>query len=154
MDQLWLWIGFNLFVLVMLALWATFGGVHAPAVAAGFFVGYMIYDEMHYALHHHTPKSRLGKRLRATGCTTYGAYCALLSGLQGAEEINNLVDAISTNHTFFFRERKHFDFLEQTVLPDFHKNPQFRRLPGLFRTQFQDIPAIGFIIAYFKKFKQ
>jgi chemotaxis protein methyltransferase CheR len=76
--------------------------------------------------------SRLGKRLRATGCTTYAAYCALLSGLQGAEEINNLVDAISTNHTFFFRERQHFDFLEQTVLPDFHKNPQFRG-DGCFR---------------------
>ena len=34
------------------------------AVAAGFLVGYLIYDEIHYALHHHTPKSRLGKRLR------------------------------------------------------------------------------------------
>ena len=33
-------------------------------MVAGFFVGYMIYDEMHYALHHHTPKSRVGKRLR------------------------------------------------------------------------------------------
>mgnify|MGYP003581183171 CR=1 FL=1 len=36
----------------------------APAVGAGFLVGYLIYDEMHYALHHHVPKSRLGKRLR------------------------------------------------------------------------------------------
>jgi sterol desaturase/sphingolipid hydroxylase (fatty acid hydroxylase superfamily) len=51
-------------VLVILALWLIFGSVHAPGVVAGFFVGYMIYDEMHYALHHHTPKSRLGKRLR------------------------------------------------------------------------------------------
>ena len=35
-----------------------------PAVAAGFLAGYLIYDEVHYALHHHVPKSRLGKRLR------------------------------------------------------------------------------------------
>jgi chemotaxis protein methyltransferase CheR len=39
---------------------------------------------------------------------------------------------MSTNHTFFFRERKHFDFLEQTVLPDFDKNLQFRG-DGCFR---------------------
>ena len=38
--------------------------MHAPAVAGGFLAGYLIYDEIHYALHHHTPSSRLGKRLR------------------------------------------------------------------------------------------
>jgi chemotaxis protein methyltransferase CheR len=76
--------------------------------------------------------SRLGKRLRATGCANYSEYCDVLAGLDGGEEINNLVDAISTNHTFFFRERKHFDFLEQTVLADFHRDPSFRG-DGCFR---------------------
>jgi dihydroceramide fatty acyl 2-hydroxylase len=51
-------------ILVIGAMWLVAGPVHAPAVGAGFLVGYLIYDEMHYALHHHTPKSRLGKRLR------------------------------------------------------------------------------------------
>jgi sterol desaturase/sphingolipid hydroxylase (fatty acid hydroxylase superfamily) len=51
-------------VLVIAAMWLIAGSVHAPAVAAGFLVGYLIYDEMHYALHHHVPKSRLGKKLR------------------------------------------------------------------------------------------
>jgi dihydroceramide fatty acyl 2-hydroxylase len=50
--------------LVVLAMWEIAGSAHAPAVAAGFLAGYLIYDEMHYALHHHVPKSRLGKRLR------------------------------------------------------------------------------------------
>src|SRR6476469_8575586 len=45
-------------------LYLLLGPTHAPAVVGGFFIGYVIYDEMHYALHHHTPKSRLGKRLR------------------------------------------------------------------------------------------
>jgi sterol desaturase/sphingolipid hydroxylase (fatty acid hydroxylase superfamily) len=49
---------------VIAVLWLVLGPIHAPAVVAGFFIGYVIYDEMHYALHHHTPKSRLGKRLR------------------------------------------------------------------------------------------
>jgi sterol desaturase/sphingolipid hydroxylase (fatty acid hydroxylase superfamily) len=51
-------------VLVVGSLWLVFGPVHAPGVAAGFLAGYLIYDEIHYALHHHVPKSRLGKRLR------------------------------------------------------------------------------------------
>jgi dihydroceramide fatty acyl 2-hydroxylase len=50
--------------LVLAALWAVAGSVHAPAVASGFLAGYLVYDEMHYALHHHVPKSQLGKRLR------------------------------------------------------------------------------------------
>ena len=49
---------------VIAVLWLTLGPMHAPAVVGGFFIGYVIYDEMHYALHHHTPKSRFGKRLR------------------------------------------------------------------------------------------
>lgn len=51
-------------VLVIAAMWEVAGSVHAPAVASGFLAGYLVYDEMHYALHHHVPKSRLGKRLR------------------------------------------------------------------------------------------
>jgi dihydroceramide fatty acyl 2-hydroxylase len=50
--------------LVLAAMWAVAGSVHAPAVASGFLAGYLVYDEMHYALHHHVPKSRLGKQLR------------------------------------------------------------------------------------------
>ena len=32
---------------------------------AGFLAGYLFYDSLHYYLHHHRPKSRLGRRLRA-----------------------------------------------------------------------------------------
>jgi dihydroceramide fatty acyl 2-hydroxylase len=45
-------------------LFELLGPMHAPAVVGGFFIGYVVYDEMHYALHHHTPKTGLGKRLR------------------------------------------------------------------------------------------
>jgi dihydroceramide fatty acyl 2-hydroxylase len=51
-------------VIVVGTIFLVAGSVHAPAVAAGFLAGYLIYDEIHYALHHHTPSSRLGKRLR------------------------------------------------------------------------------------------
>ena len=51
-------------VLVVGALFLIFGSTHAPAVAAGFLFGYIVYDEIHYALHHHNPTTRFGKRLR------------------------------------------------------------------------------------------
>jgi sterol desaturase/sphingolipid hydroxylase (fatty acid hydroxylase superfamily) len=51
-------------VIVVAAMWEIAGSVHAPAVASGFLAGYLVYDEMHYALHHHVPKSRVGKWLR------------------------------------------------------------------------------------------
>ena len=35
----------------------------AWAVAAGFYLGYVIYDTVHSALHHSRPKGRLGRRL-------------------------------------------------------------------------------------------
>lgn len=63
--------------------------------------------------------ARLGKRLRATGIPTYRAYCDLLRSPAGAREIASFVDVISTNHTFFYREKKHFEFLTHKVLPDF-----------------------------------
>jgi chemotaxis protein methyltransferase CheR len=41
----------------------------------------------------------------------------LLRSPAGAEEIRALIDRISTNHTSFFREMAHFDFLRDVVLP-------------------------------------
>lgn len=48
---------FALFLLVL-------GPDRAFAFGAGFFTGYLIYDSIHYHLHHHTPRTDLGRRLR------------------------------------------------------------------------------------------
>ncbi|HEX4349573.1 MAG TPA: protein-glutamate O-methyltransferase [Verrucomicrobiae bacterium] len=61
--------------------------------------------------------SRLAKRLRHHGLDDYGQYCGLLRSPRGEEELQFLIDRISTNHTHFFREMKHFDFLRDTVIP-------------------------------------
>ncbi len=42
----------------------VFGGDIAPAFGAGFLIGYLLYDMTHYHVHHHTPRTRLGKRMR------------------------------------------------------------------------------------------
>lgn len=61
--------------------------------------------------------SRLAKRLRHHGVGSYREYCELLRSPKGEEELPFLIDRISTNHTHFFRELKHFDFLRETVIP-------------------------------------
>jgi dihydroceramide fatty acyl 2-hydroxylase len=48
---------FGLFVLI-------FGTPAAYPVFAGFILGYLAYDYTHYHVHHHVPKTKLGKRLR------------------------------------------------------------------------------------------
>ena len=48
---------YALFVLVL-------GGDRAFAFGAGFLAGYLFYDMIHYHLHHHTPRTRMGKWLR------------------------------------------------------------------------------------------
>jgi dihydroceramide fatty acyl 2-hydroxylase len=41
-----------------------FGTPHAFPAFAGFIFGYLGYDYTHYHVHHHTPKTNLGKRIR------------------------------------------------------------------------------------------
>jgi chemotaxis protein methyltransferase CheR len=65
-------------------------------------------------------QSRLQKRLRELNMTTFKDYIDYVfskDGLNG--EIIHMLDVVSTNKTDFFREPVHFDFLSNTVLPEF-----------------------------------
>jgi dihydroceramide fatty acyl 2-hydroxylase len=44
--------------------WFVLGADRAFAFGAGFLAGYLAYDMIHYHLHHHSPRTRLGKWLR------------------------------------------------------------------------------------------
>jgi dihydroceramide fatty acyl 2-hydroxylase len=45
-------------------LYLIFGSGDAPAIGAGFFAGYLVYDLTHYYLHHFRPRGRIGRVLR------------------------------------------------------------------------------------------
>lgn len=62
--------------------------------------------------------ARLGKRLRAVNLPSVDSYCRLLKSPEGEGELSHLIDAISTNHTFFFRENSHFEFLSDVAIPE------------------------------------
>ena len=68
-------------------------------------------------------RARLGKRLRKTGCKDFNAYFELLNEDADKWELVHMLDAISTNQTFYFREEKHFEFLKETVFPSYTVSP-------------------------------
>jgi dihydroceramide fatty acyl 2-hydroxylase len=50
--------------LFCLGFWALLGTPRWYAFATGFLAGYLIYDMTHYYLHHHKPRTRVGRWLR------------------------------------------------------------------------------------------
>lgn len=60
--------------------------------------------------------SRLVRRLRVLKLKSFADYCDLMQRDEGSDEIGNLVNAITTNLTSFFREAHHFEHLKDQVL--------------------------------------
>lgn len=60
-------------------------------------------------------RGRVSKRMRALGLSDYGDYLDRVESDSTGKELTELLDAISTNVTHFFREAAHFDFLEKVV---------------------------------------
>lgn len=61
--------------------------------------------------------SRLVKRLRALGIESFRDYCRLVAGAEGVGERQNMLAALTTNVTRFFREPHHFEHLKAKLLP-------------------------------------
>jgi chemotaxis protein methyltransferase CheR len=63
-------------------------------------------------------ESRLQKRLRRFGFDTYKKYVDYVFSDEGREsELINMIDAVTTNKTDFFREAEHFDYLVGKIVP-------------------------------------
>lgn len=61
-------------------------------------------------------QARLSRRIRSLGLETFCEYYTYLMDNYDDEKIN-FINSITTNKTDFFREEKHFDFLQETVFP-------------------------------------
>lgn len=68
--------------------------------------------------------SRLSRRVRALGLASFSAYCDLLCSPAGGDEAVELVNAVTTNLTAFFRESHHFEYLRK------HAIGELQRVPG------------------------
>jgi chemotaxis protein methyltransferase CheR len=58
--------------------------------------------------------SRLTKRLRTLGISTFSEYCAMVR--ENDEERNTMIAALTTNVTRFFREPHHFEHLREEII--------------------------------------
>jgi len=61
--------------------------------------------------------ARLQKRVRAGGFKSFAEYVKFVEADTEGDEIVALLDAITTNHTSFFREEQHFQFLTERLIP-------------------------------------
>jgi chemotaxis protein methyltransferase CheR len=71
----------------------------------------------------HLVSARLHKRLNHYGLRAYGDYYRLVTSPGSETERQVLIDLLTTNETYFFREPQHFDFLRQQILPAFRRAP-------------------------------
>lgn len=51
------------------------------------------------------------------GYSSYGEFLRKVHQNPNGEEAKNLIDVLTTNHTYFMREFVHFEYLQQKVLP-------------------------------------
>lgn len=79
----------------------------------------LVYNQTGIVLKDHKKNmlyGRLARRLRALGYSSFKEYIKYLESNRGHEETNNLINAVTTNLTKFFREDHHFDHLRDVSL--------------------------------------
>ncbi|NHZ37037.1 CheR family methyltransferase [Massilia rubra] len=69
---------------------------------------------------------RLAKRLAHCGVGSYGEYFRLLDSGAHKAEVQEAIDLLTTNETYFFREAKHFDLLRERALAARPRGEAFR----------------------------
>ncbi|MGX5734622.1 CheR family methyltransferase [Bosea thiooxidans] len=84
------------------------------------FIARLVYEQAGIVIREHKEamtRGRLARRVKALGLNSVSEYCAFLKTPQAASEMPELINAVTTNHTAFFRERHHFDHLGREVMP-------------------------------------
>jgi len=70
--------------------------------------------------------SRLVRRLRHLGLASFKQYCQHLQH-HPDQEFTEFINALTTNLTSFFREKHHFDYLAQTLIPQLLQTKRHHR---------------------------
>jgi chemotaxis protein methyltransferase CheR len=68
---------------------------------------------------------RLSTRLRALNLDSFADYHRLVASGDDALELQTMVDLLTTNETYFFREPKHFEFMTDEILPRHPRGTSF-----------------------------
>lgn len=66
-------------------------------------------------------RTRLSKELRRLGLPDFASYVKQLTSSHDQTLEENFINLLTTNHTSFFREAEHFDYLVKSVLPQLER---------------------------------
>ncbi|MGE5329412.1 MAG: CheR family methyltransferase [Deltaproteobacteria bacterium] len=73
-------------------------------------------------------EGRLQTALLDNGFESFSDYFDYIFKDKSGDCISNLINRLTTNHTFFMREKEHFDYLKNVVLPYLNSNLKERDL--------------------------
>lgn len=66
-------------------------------------------------------QGRLSNLLASRGFTDYSSFLNMVFSDKSGTEVVNLMNRLTTNHTYFLREPEHYEFLRNTFLPALEK---------------------------------
>ena len=66
-------------------------------------------------------EGRLGNYMAERNFASYTEYMNALEADKSGKELINLLNKVTTNHTYFMRESNHFDFLRDNVFPQMER---------------------------------
>jgi chemotaxis protein methyltransferase CheR len=68
--------------------------------------------------------ARLGKVMRELDIPSFAQYYQYVTSDKSGQALVVMIDALTTNHTSFFREPQHFEFLSNVILPALANRPR------------------------------
>lgn len=71
-------------------------------------------------------ETRLTSELRSLGFSSFAHYTQHVCASPTSDAFTAMIDALTTNHTSFFRESQHFDLLRLTIAPAIEKTARFK----------------------------
>ncbi len=89
---------------------------------------------------------RLTRRLKQYDFNTFSQYYRMLASGDHPDELQTMVDLLTTNETYFFREPKHFQFLRDEIIRP-RKNPTTFRVWSAASSTGEEIYTLAMVLA-------
>lgn len=70
--------------------------------------------------------NRLSKRMRQLNINSFSEFYEIVTKNNNDNELQNTIDSLTTNETYFFREPKHFDFLKNNILSKLNTGTNYK----------------------------
>lgn len=90
---------------------------------------------------------RLARRVQALGCQSFSEYLNYLMKGKNAFELQVMINLVTTNETYFFREPKHFDFLQQRAKRHRHESKGAFRVWSAAASSGEEAYTIAMVLA-------